>query len=300
MATSNNIGRASVFDPNPTVRGQELGEQLRALRDQCGLNLQDAAEHLDASASKLSRIETGRCSPPVEDIGALLAIYGVRGDQRRDLLALAREAERRGWWQRDRPTFPERQRTLISLESRAELIVSFETDVIPGLLQTRDYVRALMGESGLVPDDLIDDHMVTRAARQAVLMRRDPPTLTAIFPELVLHQMVGGPQILSEQLRYLVEQSHRPHVSIRVLPNISGQAGGIGTFTLLRQRSGSLVVFLEHLTSSLFLEERHEIAAYQQAIKALSPQCLDEQESRDLMISLVGEFAEQEPRLARE
>lgn len=149
MATSNNIGRAPVFDPNPTVRGQELGEQLRALREQCGLNLHDAAEHLDASASKLSRIETGRCSPPVEDIGALLAIYGVRGDQRRDLLALAREAERRGWWQRDRPTFPERQRTLISLESRAEQIVTFDTVVVPGLLQTCEYTRALMEDSGL-------------------------------------------------------------------------------------------------------------------------------------------------------
>lgn len=278
-----------MFDPNPTVRGQELGEQLRALRDRSGLSLRDAAECMDASASKLSRIETGRKNAPVEDIGALLAIYDVRGAQRRELLALAREAERRGWWQRDRSTFPERQRTLISLESRADHIVTFETVVIPGLLQTSDYTRALMEESGLVPDDQVNDHMVTRASRQSLLMRRDPPTLSVITHELALHQMVGGAEVLLDQLDYLVEQSYRPHVSIRILPNIGGHAGAIGAFTLLRQRCGPSVVFLENLTSSLFLEERQEIETYQKAVRTLSSRCLDERESRELIAALAAE-----------
>ena len=276
-----------MFDPNPTVRGQELGEQLRALRDQCGLNLHDAAEHLDASASKLSRIETGRCSPPVEDIGALLAIYGVRGDQRRDLLALAREAERRGWWQRDRPTFPERQRTLISLESRADHIVSFEPVVIPGLLQTRDYTRALLKETLWVPGDQIEDRLAARHKRSSVLLRERPPELLALIDEMALERAVGGVEVLRGQLLRLAEMTAQPNIRILVVPSkTSGHSGLDGSFEILRQPAGNSVVFLENLTSSLFLEEESEVTNYRRATQNLFNHALSEQRSAELLTTL--------------
>lgn len=276
-----------MFDPNPTVRGQELGEQLRALRDRSGLSLRDAAECMDASASKLSRIETGRKNAPVEDIGALLAIYDVRGAQRRELLALAREAERRGWWQRDRPTFPERQRTLISLESRADHIVTFETVVVPGLLQTSDYTRALMEESGLIAAEEIEDRLADRGRRGSVLARENPPDLLALIDELVLYRAIGGLKVLRGQLRRLAEIARRPNVRIHVVPSKTrGHSGLDGAFEVLRQPAGNSVVFLENLTSSLFLEEESEVATYRQAAESLFKRAFTEQQSVELLAAL--------------
>lgn len=187
---------------NPTVRGQELGEELRLLRESAGLTLTDAAGRIDASASKLSRIESGLCGALTEDVAALLAVYQVTGTKRRELLTLARESAQRGWWQRNQPDFPQRLRTLISLESKADSIVNFEGMVMPGLLQTGEYARAIMTECGYVPENEVEDRMVTRLRRHSVLLRRHPPHLHALIDELVLHRLVGGRDILRRQMEH--------------------------------------------------------------------------------------------------
>lgn len=270
---------------DPTVRGQELGDELRILREATGFTIVVAAHRIDASASKLSRIETGRRGVSVEDVAALLAVYDVRGTTRRDLLALTREAQSRGWWQRDRPGFAERQRTLISLEAKADHIVNFEGMVIPGLLQTGEYTRAVMVECGYVPADEVEQRMVARLRRHSVLLRQHPPHLTAIIDELALHRAVGGRNVLRRQMDHLVETGQKPNITVRVVPNRGRAHAGIdGSFVVFRRYGFQPVVFVDNLTSSLFFEERDEIDRYESVLRSLSDYALDERESAALIM----------------
>ena len=270
-------------DPDPTVRGQQLGEELRTLREAARMSLHDASRKVDASASKLSRIETGRRNAPIEDIATLLAVYGVTGTRRGELLDLAREAERRGWWQRNRPDFTERQRTLVSLESKATRITNFEPVVVPGLLQTGEYTRAIMVESGMVDEEDLEHHMMSRMRRHSVLLRQYPPEIVALIDELALHRVIGGKDVLRRQIEHLLQWSLRPHVTIRVIPNEKAHAGIIGAFTVITQPGGPTVTFMENLTSSLFIESPKEVDPYQRTLRRLSSHALDERESAELM-----------------
>lgn len=278
----------------PTVRSQELGDELRTLRVGANCSLREAGRHIDASASKLSRIETGNIGAGTEDVAALLVVYGVTGPKRRELLDLAREAERRGWWQRDRPDFPERQRTLVTLESRADRIVNFETVVVPGLLQTTEYTRAVIADGGDVPSTEVDPRVETRSRRSAVLYGRNPPQLLAIIDEPVLHRPVGGCNVLNRQLWHLLHAAARPNISVRVVPrSVPTHAGLEGAFSLI-SRSGLVpVVFVENLTSSLFLEERAEVDMYESALARLSETALSEQQSLELIASMTEHAAEE-------
>ena len=281
-------------DPEPTVRGQQLGDELRHLRETRRLSLAEAAERIDASASKLSRFETGRRSIPLEDISALLAVYGVRGAHRRAVLALAREAERRGWWQRNHPDFAQRQRTLISLEARASRIVNFENALVPGFLQTGEYTRAVMRDSGVVADDEVEERILARLRRHSVLLRQHAPTFPAIVNEAVLYQ--GEPNVLRRQLDHLVEASIRPNISIRVIPGDDGCVAPIGSFALLQQGEGPTVVYLENLVSSLFLEDAQEVETYRRALRRLSKRALDERQSVELIAGLARGLDPEESR----
>jgi transcriptional regulator with XRE-family HTH domain len=272
-----------------TVRAEELGDELRRLREEAGLSLEVAGERIDASATKMSRIENGLREGSTEDVSALLAVYGYTGPRRTELLTLAREVERRGWWQRNRPDFAERQRTLINLEAKADLIVNFEGMNIPGLLQTGEYTRALMMECGMVPESEIETRMVTRMRRHSVLMRQRPPRLVAIIDELVLNRMIGGPDVLRRQLDHLVTTAEDPNIQLRVVPNTGAHSGVNGSFELIRRRGGHKVVFLENLTSSLFLEEAKEIETYEKAIRSLLNRALPAEESVRLITELTPE-----------
>lgn len=271
---------------NLTVRAEELGDDLRRLREQTGLSLERAGELIDASATKMSRIENGLREGSPEDVAALLAIYGCVGPRRAELLALAHEFERRGWWQRNKPDFAERVRTLINLENKADLIVNFEGMNIPGLLQTGEYTRALLQECQLVPHDEIENRMVIRMQRHTVLCRPKPPRLLALIDEMVLHRMVGGPDVMRRQLDYLVEAADAWNIALRVIPNSGAHAGVNGAFLLFKRATGHKAVFLENLTSVLILEEEHEIDRYEKAIRLLSKRALGGEESVQLITEL--------------
>lgn len=270
-----------------TLRCQELGEELRVLRESAGMNAAEAAKRIDVSPSKLSRIEHGWRNPPVEDVAALLAVYEVKGEKRRELLALAREAVQRGWWQRDRPDFGERQRTLISLESKADNIVNFEGMLVPGLLQTGEYTRAVLTEGMTLAEDEIEQSMVVRLRRHSVLLRQRPPDVLAIIDELALRRVVGGVNVLRRQMEHLVEAAVRPNIRIRIVPNsVRAHPGVTGSFAILTQAAGPSAVFLENMTSSLFLEEQAEVGTYRQAVRNLLSLALDETQSVEFIASL--------------
>lgn len=270
----------------PTIRRQELGQELLALRKASHFTLEQAARRINVSASKLCRIESGYRPVTTAELGGLLSIYGADGAKRTQLLALARNCDERDWWQRHCADLAERQRTLIALESRAERIVDVEIAVMPGLLQTSEYTRALMAESGIIPETEIAKNLTTRQGRHSVLLERQPPKLVVIIHELALHQMVGGPGVMRRQLEYLLQWSWQPHVVIQVLPNTGAHPGASGSFILLDLPKRSSVVFLENLTSSLFVEEHSDVEVYQHAVRNLTSRVLDERQSREMIATV--------------
>ncbi|MET9625902.1 helix-turn-helix transcriptional regulator [Lentzea sp. NPDC006480] len=264
---------------NVTVRAEELGDDLRRLREAAGLSLERAGELIDASATKMSRLENGLREGSTEDVAALLAIYGCVGPLRTELLKLAHEVDRRGWWQRTKPTFDERVRTLLNLERKADLIVNYECANVPGLLQLPDYTRALMIECEMVPTDEVEQRMATRMRSHSVLDQPKPLRLLALIDEWVLRRLIGSSAIMAAQLDKLAESAERSNINIRVIPNRGAHAGLNGAFWLLKRDSGHKVVYLENLTSSLFLEEPDEIETYETAIRHLARRALPAEES---------------------
>lgn len=273
----------------PTVRRQELGRELRTLRKAAGFTLEDAGQVINCSASKMSRIETGHRSVTAIEVSALVAVYSADARTRERLLALAEESGEIGWWQRDWMDVEGREDTLISLESKAEMIVHFDVTLIPGILQTPDYTRAIMCQTGVVPKAEIENRMLRRLRRNSVLLRPYPPQLLAIIDELALHRLVGGRDVLRRQLECLVEESHRSNVTLRVVPNDGLVHSGVdGSFVIVRRPELSPVVFLESLTSGLFLEARREIDAYELALRNLLDRTLGAEESVTMIADLAG------------
>jgi len=271
----------------PTVRGQELGEQLRALREAAGCSLAFTGHRIDASASKICRIESGRVTATPEDVAALLTVYGTTGPRRRALLDLAREAEKRGWWQRHSPDQPSYGRTLQNQEAKASRIVTFETTVIPGLLQTSEYMRELMAGCDDLSEEEAQRCINFRQQRQGLLQERNPPHLIAIIDELVLHRPLGGREAFRRQLLHLLRAAERPNITVLVVPN-NGRvhAGLTGPFVLLHKGGRPSVACVEGLTSCLFMEERFELAQYASTVQRLSDRALDEEQSAEFIASL--------------
>lgn len=272
----------------PTVRQQELGDGLRMLRTQAGFTLDDAARIIHCSASKLSRLETGHRHASIDDIAGLLGLYHAEHGQRSRILALAREADETGWLQSHPGSHAQRHHTLSTLTSYAEQIVHFDPVMIPGVLQTSEYTQAVQAESGVAPT-IEQDHSAIRRKRRCTLNRCKPPELLAILDESVLHRPWGGHGVLRHQLEHLRTTSAESHRMIRVLPG--GQRITTGPFTLLRLADRSPVIHLEHPTCSLFLEQPHDIDAYEHALKHLDEYALDETDSLE-MISQVSKNLE--------
>lgn len=274
-----------------TLRARQLGAELRRSRQEAGLGSQQVAEKLGISMSKISRLETGACGPKLEDVAGMLALYGVTGRARAQLLELCREiaAGERGWWQRR--GMSHKQRTLIELESEATRITNYESLLIPGLLQTGEYTRALLQGMGVVPENEIEDRMVTRLLRQSVLRKERAPQLVAIIYEAALRQQVGGPDVMRRQLDYLLEAASWPRVQIRVVPFSAPVHPGLdGPFLKLETADAPSVVHIAVQASSLFLEEREDIDVYNNAIKGLSKVALDARESAELIAGLAVEL----------
>jgi transcriptional regulator with XRE-family HTH domain len=270
-----------------TVRVRQLGAELRRSRKLAGMVSAHVARKIGFSPSKMSRLESGDRNAIPEDVAGLLALYGVTGPARKELLALARDikAGKLGWWQ-DRE-MSKKQRTLIELESTATRIINYESLLIPGLLQTGEYSRAMFRDVTLVPEDEIEDRMVTRLARHSVLMRRNPPQLLAIIYEPALRMSVGSADVMRRQLDHLVHAADRPHITIRVVPESAGVHPGLfGQFAKIELDEAPPVVFLENRTSSLFLEDQADLRPYDSTLNKLLTVALDAGESAELIADL--------------
>jgi transcriptional regulator with XRE-family HTH domain len=256
-----------------TVRRIQLGSRLRALRLAKGLSREEAGHPIRASESKISRMELGRVSFKERDVSDLLTLYGVEDiDERDRLFTLLREANAPSWWQAFGDVDAWFQ-SYLDLERAAELIRAYEIQFVPGLLQTEAYARAVISLGyGEHASEEIERRVRLRIARKELLRRPDAPRLWVVLDEAVLRRAIGGQAVLREQIESLIEAARLPNVQIQVLPfSAGGHAGAGGAFSILRfpYRELSDVVYLEHLTSGIYLDRAEDVDKYAEAIGRL-------------------------------
>jgi transcriptional regulator with XRE-family HTH domain len=258
----------------PTVRRMLVGAQLRRLRTEQGITREQAAEAIRASEWKIHRLENGQVGYKDRDIVDLLRFYGVVDPgEVADFLVLAREANAPGWWHHYGDVLPQWFRAYIDLESAAAMIRAYEGQFVPGLLQTEDYMRAVVGGGHL--DDLPQEaeHRVQlRLGRQALLDRQDAPRLWAVIDEAALRRPVGGPKVMRAQLERLIEATEQPNVTLQVLPFAAGaHPAMVGAFSVLRFADQELpdIVYVEHLNNASYLDRREEVERYLDVMESL-------------------------------
>ncbi|MFG1997619.1 helix-turn-helix domain-containing protein [Spirillospora sp. NPDC048911] len=273
----------------PTVQRILLGTQLRRLREARGINAEAAGYEIRGSQSKISRMELGRLSFKERDVADLLTLYGVTDEaERESLLAIARQSNKPGWWQRYADILPPGIDTFIGLEEAASLIRRFEAGHIPDLLQTPDYARAFESykNQGAEPND-IERQVTLKLKRQELLRGQGGPTLWFVLDEAVLHRHLESEKVMGAQLEHLIEVSQLPNVQLQLVPFSAPHVKRAGSFTYLRFAEPTLpdVVHIEQLTSSAFLDRRDDVESYKREIDTLSILALQADETRYFLSS---------------
>ncbi|MET8451413.1 helix-turn-helix domain-containing protein [Streptomyces sp. NPDC005209] len=279
---------------NPTVRRRRLGQELRRLRELKGMTAEEVAERLLVSQSKISRLENGRRSISQRDVRDLCGVYEVE-DQRvvESLMEMARDSRQQGWWHAfgDIP-----YSVYIGLETDAESLRVYEPQLVTGLLQTRAYAEALV--QGALPETStndIDKRVQVRMRRQErITAEHNPLRLWVVLDEAALRRMVGSRLVMREQLEHLIEMSQLPHVTVQVLPFEVGAHPGLnGQYAILEfaDAADSSVVYLEGVTSDLYLEKAHDVQKYAVMYEHLRAQSLNVDQSRQFIADAAKEYA---------
>ncbi len=282
----------SAGEPGSVVRRMLLGSHLRRLREARGITREAAGYSIRASESKISRMELGRVSFKTRDVEDLLTLYGVTDDTERNaLLSLAREANVAGWWHSYSDVLPNWFPTYVGLEGAASLIRAYEVQFVHGLLQTAAYARAVVGRGmkGASPAD-IERRVALRMERQKYLLSEGGPEFHVVLDEAALRRPYGDREVMRGQLQHLIEISARPNVRLQVMPfGFGGHAGESGAFTILSFPESDLsdVIFLEQLTSALYLDKAEDVTQYEKAMKELQQDSPGPDESRDLLRGLL-------------
>lgn len=279
----------------PTALRIVLGGHLRRMRAAAGISRSDAGWEIRSSESKISRMELGRVGLRERDVSDLLTLYGLDDEEERErLLSLAREANNPGWWHRFGDVLPSWFQSYIDLEGTAELIRLYDLQLIPGLLQTPEYTRAVVQLGrGSVPTEEVERRIALRLQRQEALTRPEPIRLWAVVDEAALRRPVGGITCIVDQLDHLIKVSEMPNVTLQVAPfGLGGHAAQAGAFTILRFREPDLPdkVYIEHLTSALYLDTPEELDQYTAAMEALCVAAPQPAKSRDFIMNIRKEF----------
>ncbi|MER7479198.1 helix-turn-helix transcriptional regulator [Streptomyces sp. NPDC126510] len=293
-AASHRISRLEPYldrpEPAPTLLKMLVGVQLAGFREDAGLAQDQAARAAGFSAAKLSRIESGKGRrPPTEsDVRTLLELYGTDDYEVSVLLKLLQRAGEPGWWQRyDKRLMPEWFDRLVGLQEAAATIRTFEIQYVPGLLQTPAYTRAVV-ERGLpnAPAGEVERRVELRRHRARLVSRADAPQLWAIIDESVLLRVLGSAEVMREQLAHLVEMAERPNVTLQIVPlSVTNASAPAIPITYLRFGGLDLpdVVYLEHIKSANFLEDRDETEEYRIALDRLADEALKPRDSLELL-----------------
>ncbi|MFI6330012.1 helix-turn-helix domain-containing protein [Micromonospora chersina] len=279
----------------PTVLRTLLGAQLRRLREGAGVSRESAGWEIRSSESKISRMELGRVGFKERDVADLLTLYGVTApDERAALLTLARDANSPGWWHRYGDVLPGWFQSYLGLEAAAALIRTYEVQFVPGLLQTPAYARAviLLGHRGAPPTE-VERRVSLRMERQELLRRSDPPQLWAVVDEAALRRPVGGREVMREQVDALIEASAAPHVRLQIVPfDAGGHAAAGGAFSILRFGDQDLpdIVYIEQLTSAVYLDRRDDLDHYAGAMDRLCGEAAPPERTPELLARIRDEL----------
>jgi transcriptional regulator with XRE-family HTH domain len=279
---------------NPTVRRRRLGQELRRLRELKNMTAEEVADRLLVSQSKISRLENGRRSISQRDVRDLCNVYEVEDHRIVDsLMHMAKESRQQGWWHAfgDIP-----YSVYIGLETDAASLRVYEPQVVPGLLQTRGYAEAVC--EGALPEASpgdIEKRVQVRMRRQErVTDSRHPLRLWAVLDESALRRAVGGRQTMVEQLERLNEMSQLPHVTVQVMPFEMGAHPGVnGQYAILEfpDASDSSVVYLEGVTSDLYLEKTHDVQSYSVMYEHLRAEALNPDQTREFIEKVAKDYA---------
>ncbi|MEU1009035.1 helix-turn-helix transcriptional regulator [Streptomyces sp. NPDC088810] len=280
---------------NPTVRRRRLGQELRRLRELKGMTAEEVAERLLVSQSKISRLENGRRSISQRDVRDLCGVYEVE-DQRivDSLMEMARDSRQQGWWH----TFGDIPYSVyIGLETDAESLRVYEPQLVTGLLQTRAYAEALV--QGALPETStaeIEKRVQVRMRRQErITAENNPLRLWVVLDEAALRRLVGSKLVMREQLEHLIEMSQLPHVTVQVLPFEVGAHPGLnGQYAILEfaDAADSSVVYLEGVTSDLYLEKAQDVQKYAVMYEHLRAQSLNVEASRQFIADVAKVYAD--------
>jgi len=273
-----------VTGTSPTVRQRELGKRLRELRGQHDLTVEDVAEKLLCSTTKISRLETGVRRPSLRDVRDLCSIYGVDESTSAELMSLAKGAREQGWWTQYEDL---RLDPLIGLEQDATAITCYSMYYVPALLQTAEYARAIIRAIAPKMDpEILQQRVEARMRRQQLLDGAGSPRYRVLLDEALLHRPVGGPELMADQLDKVLDAARHHKATVQVIPFAAGaHAASDGYFVLLEfdDQNLSPVVFLEGLTGIHFRERKDEIARYREAIEYLRDSALSTQDSLSLI-----------------
>jgi hypothetical protein len=279
----------------PTALRIILGAHLRRMREAAGISRSDAGWEIRSSESKVSRMELGRVGFKERDVADLLRLYGLDDPEERErLLSLARDANNPGWWHRFGDVLPSWFHSYLGLEASAQLIRTYELQFVPGLLQTQEYVRAVVQLGrGLIPADEVDRRVSLRVSRQEVLTRVSPVRLWAVVDESALRRPIGGVKAMRAQLEHLVEATYMPNVTLQVMPfEAGGHAATGGAYSILRFPEQDLpdIVYIEHLTSALYLDKLEDLDQYTATMEALCVAAPPPSKTRDRIGRILKEF----------
>ena len=275
---------------SPTVRRRELGALLRKLRTEKGLTVEQAAERLLFSMSKLSRMETGHGITTPRDIRDLCDLYGVTGEAERDhMRKLAAEGKQQAWWQ----SYDLGYATYVGLEAEAVALSAFQSSVVHGLLQTADYARA--GHEGAMPrlsSDQIEMQIEAKLTRQRILTRDKPADFAVVLDEAALHRMAGGRQVMTAQLTKILDMSALPNVMVQILPFELGAHPALeSNFTIIGLPSPTLgVVFVEGLIGSTYLERDDDLKRYREIFARLQSIALNPKDTERLIGKILRSY----------
>ncbi|MEV6234157.1 helix-turn-helix transcriptional regulator [Saccharopolyspora shandongensis] len=268
-----------------TARSRGLGAEVRNLRKNAGLRLEELAELCGWSRATFGRIESGDKVPTDTEIAIILGTLGIKGDERKRLLELAHDAHQPNWWEIGYSGLPYQLASLLEFERSATKITDVSLGFVPGLLQTADYARAVIRNGGLSESE-VESRVSLRLGRQSILSRSKPVALHALIDESILHRPVAGGPVMAEQLRQVVRMSERPHITVQVVPFAAGEHHGMnGSNLILEFQRQRPIVHLEHRRSGVFIDDPADTFLYIEAASTVEKAALSPTDSADLVLA---------------
>ncbi|MFD0683136.1 helix-turn-helix domain-containing protein [Actinomadura fibrosa] len=288
---------------SPTVRKRRLAAELRRLRKEAGLTREQVAERIGCAPVTITRIENAQSGARVGEVTLMLEAYGITGEEREALLQVAKDARKRGWWHQYSSTIPEWFRIYLGLEDEASELLIYESEHIPGILQTEEYIRAVMS-SGLrsLPEEEVERRVALRLKRQERILGDEAPKMWAVLNEAVIHRLVGGREVMTRQLSHLLELSKLDHINIVILPFSAGAHPAMdGACNLLRfpEPMDPDIVYIQYRRGIVYLEDPSDVEEYVDLFDQLRSRALGPAESIALITGLTKPLSSAPTRIGK-